>query len=100
MVSYVLHLCLAGVPIVIAPMSAGFLLPNGLLLTADVLARWVLGVSFVLWMAVPVHWWFHWRKADALYERTGMYRLVGAFAVCKRTAGTPKAVRAFISRGP
>jgi 4-hydroxybenzoate polyprenyltransferase len=40
-----------------------------------------IGLAFVLWAAVLVHWWFHWRKADTLYERTGMYRLVGAFAI-------------------
>ncbi len=39
------------------------------------------GLAFLLWSAVLVHWWFHWHQADVLYERTGMYRLVGAFAV-------------------
>lgn len=37
--------------------------------------------AFLTWSAVIVHWWFHWREADTLYERTGMYRLVAAFAV-------------------
>jgi len=38
-------------------------------------------LAFLVWAAVIVHWWFHWREEDALYERTGMYRLVWAFAV-------------------
>lgn len=51
-----------------------------------VLRHWELravgvGLAFLFWAAVIVHWWFHWRKADVLYERTGMYRLVWAFAV-------------------
>ena len=37
--------------------------------------------AFLTWSAVIGHWWFHWRDADILYERTGMYRLVAAFAV-------------------
>jgi 4-hydroxybenzoate polyprenyltransferase len=39
------------------------------------------GLAFLLWAAVLVHWWSCWREADVLYERTGMYRLVWAFAV-------------------
>ena len=39
------------------------------------------GVGFLCWAGVIVHWWFNWRTADRLYERTGMYRLVWAFAV-------------------
>jgi 4-hydroxybenzoate polyprenyltransferase len=38
-------------------------------------------LAFLCWAGVIAHWWFHWRRADALYERTGMYRLVWAFAV-------------------
>jgi len=38
------------------------------------------GLAFLFWAAVIVHWWFHWREADVLYERAGMYRLVWAFA--------------------
>ncbi len=38
-------------------------------------------LAFLFWAAVIVHWWFHWREEDALYERTGMYWLVWAFAV-------------------
>jgi len=56
-------------------------------LGAEILLRhWglrAIGVAlgFLFWIAVLVHWWFHWREADILYERTGMYRLVWAFAV-------------------
>ena len=39
------------------------------------------GLGFIGWAAVLIHWWFHWREADTLYERTGMYLLVWAFAV-------------------
>lgn len=39
------------------------------------------GLGFLCWMAVLVHWWVKWRRADLLYERAGMYRLVWAFAV-------------------
>jgi len=38
-------------------------------------------LAFLFWAGVLVHWWLHWREADALYERTGMYRLVWGFAV-------------------
>ena len=38
-------------------------------------------LSFLTWAVILTHWWFHWRKADTLYERTGMYWLVGAFAM-------------------
>ncbi|MBU0704490.1 MAG: UbiA family prenyltransferase, partial [Chloroflexi bacterium] len=72
---------------------------NGLILTtvamlagfgflgAEVVSRyWGLrsigvALAFLFWAGVVVHWWFHWREADMLYERTGMYRLVWAFAV-------------------
>jgi 4-hydroxybenzoate polyprenyltransferase len=56
-------------------------------LGAEILLRYwglrSIGVAlgFLVWAAVLTHWWFHWRKADTLYERTGMYRLVWAFAV-------------------
>ena len=56
-------------------------------LGAEILLRhWglrAIGVAlgFLLWAAVLAHWWFHWREADTLYERTGMYRLVWGFAV-------------------
>jgi 4-hydroxybenzoate polyprenyltransferase len=56
-------------------------------LGAEILLRhWglrAIGVAlgFLFWGAVIVHWWFHWREADTLYERTGMYRLVWAFAL-------------------
>jgi 4-hydroxybenzoate polyprenyltransferase len=40
-----------------------------------------IALSFLAWAVVLTHWWFHWREADTLYERTGMYRLVWAFAV-------------------
>lgn len=54
--------------------------------TEIVLRHWGLrsigvALGFLAWIAVIVHWWFHWRKADTLYERTGMYRLVWAYAV-------------------
>jgi 4-hydroxybenzoate polyprenyltransferase len=38
-------------------------------------------LGFLAWAATLVHWWCHWREMDTLYERTGMYRLVWAFAV-------------------
>jgi 4-hydroxybenzoate polyprenyltransferase len=51
-----------------------------------VLRHWSLravgiGFGFIAWCAVLGHWWVRWRKADQLYERTGMYRLVWAFAL-------------------
>jgi len=63
-------------------MLAGF----AFLGTEVVLRYWglrSLGVAlgFLVWAAVIAHWWFHWHAADTLYERTGMYRLVWAFAV-------------------
>ena len=56
-------------------------------LAAEILLRhWGLraigvGLGFLAWAGVLIHWWCHWREADMLYERTGMYRAVWAFAV-------------------
>jgi len=38
-------------------------------------------LGFLAWAVVIARWWCHWREADMLYERTGMYHLVWAFAV-------------------
>ena len=56
-------------------------------LGAEILLRYwdlrAIGVAlgFLAWAVVLARWWCHWREADTLYERTGMYRLVWAYAM-------------------